>query len=55
MYYKEEIINGILCFKITPNGEWKPLGEKRLTKIVEELKAKVALLELELEMKVNGE
>jgi hypothetical protein len=55
MYYKEEIINGILCFKTYPNDNWKPVGEKELTKRVTELKAKVALLELELEMKVNGE
>lgn len=31
MYYVEEIINGILCFKNTPNGIWKPLSEKVIT------------------------
>lgn len=55
MYYKEEIINGILCWKGTPNGEWHPVGERELTKRITELKAKDAELELQLEMEVQGD
>lgn len=51
MYYKEEIIDGILCNKVTPSGAWTPVGEKALKKRVEELKAKVARLQLELAAK----
>jgi len=31
MYYKEEVINGVLCWKGSPNGEWHPLTAKQLT------------------------
>jgi hypothetical protein len=31
MYYVEEIINGVLCFKSTPNGEWRALTPEQLT------------------------
>lgn len=36
MYYTEEIINGVLCFKTTPDGEWQPLS---LTVMTERLEA----------------
>ena len=32
MYYKEEIINGILCYKLTPKGEWHEMTKEQLTK-----------------------
>lgn len=32
MYYKEEIINGIMCFKHSKDGEWIPLCQKKLTR-----------------------
>jgi hypothetical protein len=31
MYYREEIINGVLCFKTTPSGEWIQIDAARLT------------------------
>lgn len=31
MYYREEVINGILCFKTTPNGEWKQVSAQEMT------------------------
>ena len=41
MYYKETIINGVLYFKITPNGEWKEVSKETLSKRVVEAEAKV--------------
>ena len=42
MYYKEEWINGKLCWKSTPNGEWIPftIGQykERVLKSEAELK-----------------
>ena len=31
MYYTEEIIDGILCWKDTPNGEWYQFTPEQLT------------------------
>jgi len=51
MYYAEEIIDGILCFKTTPNGEWRPLDVRTLTSRLEKAKERIFLLETELENK----
>ena len=32
MYYKEEIINGVLCYQLTPNGEFQEYSKEELTK-----------------------
>lgn len=26
MYYQKKLINGVLCCRSTPNGEWRPAG-----------------------------
>jgi hypothetical protein len=31
MYYDEEVINGILCHRGTPDGEWIPFTPEQLT------------------------
>jgi len=49
MYYKEEIIDGILYFKTTPNGEWRPLDVITLTGRLKKAEERVYLLETELE------
>lgn len=36
MYYKETIIDGVLCFKLSPNGEWKEFSKETLSKRVME-------------------
>lgn len=41
MYYKEEIINGILHYKLTPNGEWQEVSKETLSKRTKEAEAKV--------------
>jgi hypothetical protein len=34
MYYVEKVINGVLHYKTTPNGKWKPVSTEVLTKRV---------------------
>lgn len=31
MYYEEKVIDGVLCFRGTPNGDWQPVHAKSLT------------------------
>ena len=40
MYYEEKVINGILCFKSSPNGAWIEYSLESLTKMYEGLKSK---------------
>lgn len=42
MYYHEEIVNGILCFKLSPNGQLRPLSAEKLTERIVELKQKLS-------------
>ena len=55
MYYDEEIINGVLCYRHTPNGEFKQFTAEELThkitiydNLISELQAKIAVLRDEL-------
>lgn len=41
MYYKEEIIDGILCWKGTPNGAWIEKTKEQLTDEIVKLKAEI--------------
>lgn len=45
MYYREEIINGVLCCKYTPDGAWNPLSKEELTKRIEILQKKLDLIQ----------
>ena len=46
MYYEEKIINGVLCYRTTPNGEWEQFTLEALSA------AYISLLAL---AKSNGE
>lgn len=50
MYYREEIINGILCCKHTSDGEWIPLSQEQLTKKIAKLKTEIERLTHKLEI-----
>ena len=39
MYYDEQVINGVLCHRGTPNGEWIPCTAEQLTLTLQEVKA----------------
>ena len=41
MYYKESVINGVLSYKNTPNGEWRPLSPEAMTYMIINLKAEL--------------
>ena len=38
MYHVEKIINGVLCFKSTPNGEWIPFSVQEITRRLKQTK-----------------
>jgi hypothetical protein len=46
MYYKEDIIGGILCFAVTPNGGFREFTARELTEKVKDLEAEVKQLKL---------
>jgi hypothetical protein len=31
MYYEEKVIDGVLCYRTTPDGEWYQLSAQALT------------------------
>lgn len=41
MYYEETIINGVLCFRNTPKGEWIKFSDIELTNEILRLKEKL--------------
>lgn len=44
MYYKEEWVNGKLCWKGTPDGEWIPFGISQYKNKCIELQEKIKKL-----------
>lgn len=44
MYYREEIIDGILHCKYLPNGKWYKLTDKQLTSKIEKLQSEIKKL-----------
>jgi len=54
MYYIERIINGILCCKWTPDGEWQELSKEKMTEKILALKAEIETLKAQQEIKEHG-
>ena len=46
MYYAEEIINGVLCFKFTPEGDWIEFSKESLTRVIINLRKSIEILNL---------
>ena len=40
MYYREKIIDGVLCFQSLPNGKWHPISQEALTNRIVKLEQK---------------
>ena len=38
MYYEEKLIDGVLHWRGTPDGEWQTMSQERLTALVLELR-----------------
>lgn len=34
MYYEEKLIDGVLHWRCTPDGEWRPMSPEKLTELV---------------------
>lgn len=41
MYYEETIIDGVLCCRYSPSGEWKQMDQERLTAYILKLKDEI--------------
>lgn len=50
MYYHEEIINGVLCFKNIENGYWIPVTAEKLTSKIVRMEAEIEYLRDRLEI-----
>lgn len=50
MYYKEEVIDGILCCKHSREGEWIPLSQQQLTKKILKMKVEIEHLTHKLDI-----
>jgi len=53
MYYDEQVINGVLCHRGTPDGQWIAFTSKELTAKIVELKAEVSSLECQIEDEIE--
>lgn len=53
MYYEETIINGVLCFRNTPKGEWIKFSDIELTNEILRLKEKLKELGYRYNLKTN--
>lgn len=47
MYYEEKLINGIWCFRLSPNGTFRQMSIEKLSEKISELKDKVNYLKSE--------
>ena len=47
MYYKEQLINGVWHYKLSPTSEWIPLSVEQLNEKVSSLKNRISVLKAE--------
>ena len=47
MFYREEVINGVLCYKVKPTGRWIEFTSEELTSKLEVLEEKLYRLKEE--------
>ena len=55
MYYAEELINGRLYFKTSPNGKWEEVGYEAVCKRLVEAEKKILDLTLEIDDLIDEE
>lgn len=53
MYYDEQVINGVLCHRGTPDGQWIAFTSKELTAKIIKLKDECRDLEVQLEDEIE--
>ena len=42
MYYEEKIIDGVLCYRYTPKGEFRPMSAERIVKRIKDFEMLIA-------------
>lgn len=45
MDYEEKIIDGVLCWRMSPRAEWTPKTPEQLTEMLQDLRDKLTELE----------
>ena len=53
MYYEEKIINGLLCYRTTPDGKWEPCPLHIVTTKLKETEEKLKETEKQRAKLVN--
>lgn len=53
MYYQEEVINGILCFRTSPTDTWHEVSKKALTERVLRLVKELSLVKEKHDIELN--
>ena len=47
MYFEEKIINGVLCWRDTPTGEWRPYSVAEISAKYKHVQSRLAQNEVE--------
>lgn len=50
MYYREEIVDGILCCKRSEDAEWLPLSREKMTKKILKMNVEIERLTHKLDI-----
>lgn len=50
MYYREKIVDGIICCKGSEDGEWIPLSPEKMTKKILKMQVEIERLTHKLEV-----
>lgn len=45
MYYQEKLINGVMYYRTSPDGDWRQMSIEKLSRDYSEMKARIADLE----------
>lgn len=54
MYYDERVIDGILCCRFSPRGEWRPVTHQEMTRRLLDAEAKVQRIYREVTTDIDG-
>lgn len=49
MFHEEEIIDGVLCYRTTPRGQWEQYSKFELSQMLDKARTRITLLEMAAE------
>lgn len=50
LYYKEQIVDGVLCCRRSKDGEWVPLSPEKMTRKISKMKVEIERLTYKLDI-----